>query len=146
MKKYLFFLMLLITVSCSSQNEGERNACQFVRELMIDQAANIQSVEVVKVDSVMTPYVYMYNELKGDDHINAGFDIANSWLMDPENSDSLKQEPKYKKKWRKAYMVEVTMKSSKKLIYRVMMGDDGTTPQITSEEMRKEIKDFFKVP
>lgn len=146
MKKYLFFLMLLTTVSCSSQNEGERNACQFVRELMNDQAANIQSVEVEKVDSVMTPYIYMYNELKGDDLVKAGFDINKSWVMLPEFSDSIKQNPKYKGKWRKAYMIKVTMKSSKKVIKRVMMDDDETTPQISSDDLLKETNQFFDIP
>ena len=146
MKKIMFLLMAMVALSCSSQNKGDENACQFVRELMNDQAANIQSVEVEKVDSVMTPYIYMYNELKGDDLLKAGFDINKSWLMFPEYSDSLKHLPKYKSKWRKAYMIKVTMKSSKKVIKRVMMDDDETTPKISSDDLLKETNQFLDMP
>ena len=144
MKKIFVFLMLLATLSCSSQNDGAKNACQYVRELMNNQAANIVSVDVVMEDSVLTPYVYMYNDIASDSLLYAGMDMQKSWIMDKDWNDSLKQMPQYKGKWRKAYMIKVTMKSTQKLVHRVMMGDDGTTPQASSDDMQKLFNAFTK--
>lgn len=146
MKKMMFLFMAIAVLSCSSQNKGDENACQFVRELLVEQASNIQSVDIAKEDSVMTPYIYMYNEFKDDELVTAGFDIPKSWFMDKEYTDSLKQLPKYKSKWRKAYMIEVTMKSSRTLTYRVMMDDDGITPRLSQEDMIKETNRFLDMP
>ena len=137
MKKIFVFIMLLITLSCSSQNDGAKNACQYVREQMNDQAENIKSMEVVREDSVLDPYIAILNN---NDDWQEKLDAQHSWIMMDEYCDSLKQLPKYKDKWHKAYIIEVTMKSSKVLTYRVCMEKNGITPQMTAQEFLDKLK------
>ena len=154
-------IMLLILISCqqSKNDQAGDNAIQYVREQLNDQKENIKSVEVTLEDSVL--FDKMLALVASDvnmQHVNyLGNDISlkeyrcyldsidrmmndytKSWIMDKEWSDSLKQLPKYKDTWHKAFIVEVTMKSNKTLAYRVCMEKDGITPLITSEEYMKQ--------
>ena len=154
-------IMLLMLVACqqSKNDQAGDNAIQYVREQLNDQKENIKSVEVTLEDSVL--FDKMLALVASDvnmQHVNyLGNDISlkeyhcyldsidrmmndytKSWIMDKEWSDSLKQLPKYKDTWHKAFIVEVTMKSNKTLAYRVCMEKDGITPLITSEEYMKQ--------
>ena len=154
-------IMLLVLVGCQQSKYGQagENAIQYVREQMNDQKDNIKSVEITMEDSVLstillsfaTTELYLQNtNYLGDeisrDHYHAFVDsidrmmtdVTRSWIMDREWNDSLKQLPKYKNSWRKAFMIEVTMKSNQTLTYRICMDQDGTTPSMTSDQFMKQ--------
>ena len=154
-------IMLLVLVGCQQSKYGQagENAIQYVREQMNDQKDNIKSVEITMEDSVLstillsfaTTELYLQNtKYLGDeisrDHYHAFVDsidrmmtdVTRSWIMDREWNDSLKQLPKYKNSWRKAFMIEVTMKSNQTLTYRICMDQDGTTPSMTSDQFMKQ--------
>ena len=165
MKKMMYLLAVIMMVACGETDQGRKNACQYVREQMPDQIANIKSVEVVKEDSVLSPFIISLgtseiHSMRGDYYggditieewhvyqdsmLTIGLDAQRSWVMDKEWSDSLKQLPKYKESWRKAYLVEVTMKSGAIKQYRVCMDEAGTTPFMTIEQFQPKLDDFLK--
>ena len=166
MRKVLFLIALLAMVSCnnnqSNYDQGGENACQYIREKFPELRDDIQSVDVVYDDSVM---VWLYKSLEiyevhqkyfdnkitieqlrayRDSMQNIYFDVMRSWVMDKKDNDSLRHLSKYKGLWRKAYLIEVTMKSSKTSQYRVSMDEDGTTPSMTSDEFYKSSESFYK--
>lgn len=165
MKKMIHLLAITILAACSETDQGRQNACQYVREQMPEQMVNIKRVEVVKEDSVLSPFIIslgvsdIYSK-RGDYYggditieqwhaytdsmLTLCFDFNNSWIMDKERTDSLKQLPKYRDSWRKAYLVEVIMKSGATKQYRVCMNEDGITPSMTSEEYIKRLDEFTK--
>ena len=65
-------------------------------------------------------------------------DVTRSWVMDQEWGDSLKRLDKYASSWRKAFIVQVTMKSGSQSQHRVCMDQDGTTPSETEEQFTKQ--------
>lgn len=166
MRKVLLFIALLALVSCSEKNQkhdqGGENACQYIREKFPELREDIQSVDVVYDDSVMvllykTLDIYEEQHKCFDNKItikqlrayrdsmqNIYFDVMRSWVMDKKDNDSLRHLSKYKGLWRKAYLIEVTMKSSKTSQYRVSMDEDGTTPSMTSDEFYKSSESFYK--
>jgi uncharacterized protein YxeA len=154
-------IMLLVVVACqqSKNDQAGDNAIQYVREQLNYQKENIKSVEVTHEDSVlfdkMLTFVasdvkmqhvnYLGNDISLKDYWcyldsidKMMVDYTKSWIIDKEWSDSLKQLPKYKDMWHKAFIIEVTMKSNKTLVYRVCMEKDGITPLATSEEFMKQ--------
>lgn len=171
MKKLLLIIMVILTVltSCNMNQakygQGGENACQYVREQMPEQAANIKNIEVLKEDSVLSPLMISFGTSEiyskrsdyyggditieelhtfTDSMLSVAFDSQRSWIMDKEWNDSLKQLSKYKGSWRKAYLVEVTMKSGAVSQERVCMNEDGITPIITSTQFKKSIDGFIK--
>ena len=165
MKKLLFTsIVIALLTACSEADQGKRNACQYVREQIPNQADNIKSVEVVGEDSVLTTLLLSFgaseiyiektkfydNEISreewqafSDSMMTVGSDVTHSWFMVKATNDSLRQLPKYKGSWRKAYQVEVTMKSGAKKQYRVCMDQDGVTPSMTADEIIKKSEDFY---
>ena len=165
MKKVLLFITLLATITaCSTEHTGRENACQYVREQMPLQAENIKKVEVIDEESVLTTLLlsfgiseiyiekskYISNEITNDkwfafrdSMMTVGFDVRKAWIMDKITNDSLRLLPKYRGSWRKAYTVEVTMKSGANEQYRVCMDKDGVTPVATNDEIIKKSKEFF---
>jgi hypothetical protein len=167
MKKVLSIaIMLTMLISCQQSKYGQagENAVQYVYEQFPNIREDIKNVEVFYEDSVLLTdgLSYMIIELlnkKADfydkkigkeeyiayyDSIQTLiFDIDRSWTMQEWN-DSLQTLTKYKNLWHKAFMIEITMKSSKQMIYRICMDWDGTTPYINQDEIKKEIDEFQK--
>lgn len=162
MKKVLSItIMLLMLVSCRQsqyRNAGD-NAIQYVREQMKDQLDNIESIDVVKEDSVLSSILlsfaetefYMENVKYLNNEINTEqyrafvdsidrvmIDVTRSWWMDHEWGDSLKRLDKYSSSWRKAFIIQVTMKSGSKSYHRICMDQDGTTPSTTEAQFTKQ--------
>ena len=165
MKKVLLSITLLATIAaCNTEHPGKENACQYVREQMPLQANNIKSVEVIGEDSVLTTLLLSFGTseiyIEKSKHINneitddqwfafrdsmmtIGFNVRASWTMYKTTNDSLRLLPKYRGSWRKAYTVEVTMKSGATEQYRVCMDKDGVTPVSTNNEIITKSKEFF---
>lgn len=169
-KSVLIIVLLVVTmIACNTEQskygEGGRNACQYIREKLTEQVDNIQNVEVIGEDSMLSPYLLSlgtveiysrHSDFYGkeitieqwhtftDSMMTLGMDVTHTWLMDKNYNDSLRQLSKYHGLWRKAYLVEVTMKSGKNLNYRVCMNEDGITPYITQDEFMKKREDFMK--
>ena len=166
---FLLIMMSIVLTACNTDQmkygQGGRNACQYVREQMSDQATNIKSVEITKEDSVLSPLIIIFGKTEIyqkridlyegiitngqlreyiDSMTTVCLDIQRSWIMDKELSDSLKQLPKYQESWRKAYWIEVTMKSNTTKQYRICMDEDGVTPSMTSEEFLKIQDEYMK--
>ena len=165
MKKLLFASIIALLTACSEADQGKHNACQYVREQIPQQTDNIKSVEVVGEDSVLSPLMIKFgvSEIYSkhgdfydnditieewhaylDSMLSIGLDSQRSWIMNKEWNDSLKQMSKYQGSWRKAYWVEVTMKSGATKQYRVCMNEDGITPSMSFEQFQIELDDFMK--
>lgn len=165
MKKVMLLIMAVAIIACGETDQGRKNACQYVREQMPEQLVNIKSVEVVKVDSVISPFTIslgtseihsMRSDYYGggiaieewraysDSMLSIGLDAERSWIMLKEWNDSLKMLSKYTELWRKAYLVEVTMKSGAIKQYRVCMNEDGITPFMTFEQFKPKLDEFLK--
>lgn len=171
MKRIIFAVMIVAAiVGCSQEkskcDQAGENAIQYLYEQMTEKREDVKSVEIVKEDSVLGGFMlsilemevsseyskYLFNEISTsqfrefhDSMRTLFFDIANSWIMDKNENDSLKQLLKYRDKWRKAYLLEVTMKSNKKLQDRVCMDSDGVTPLMTIDESIKDREYFWNV-
>lgn len=166
MKKLLITTVIAILTACSDgADQDKRNACQYVREQMPQQSDNIKSVEVIDEDSVLTTLLLSFgaseiytekiklldNEISidqwrvfTDSMMTLESDVTRSWFMDRAINDSLRLLPKYKDSWRKAYLIEVTMKSGATKQYRVCMNQDGVTPSNTADDIIKEVEKFDK--
>lgn len=169
MKKVLFTFLALLLISCNTgqmkYGQGGRNACQFVKEQVPGMREDIQSVEVVKEDSLMgdigitfakttlakSCVDFMEGRLSKekftkviDSLSNVGTDIYYSWKYSTVVNDSLKFLPKYTHLWRKVYTIRVTMKSGITKEPRVLMDQDGTTPRMIEKDMEKDIEEFTK--
>jgi hypothetical protein len=171
MKKLLLFIMVILAVltSCNTNQtkygQGGENACQYVREQMPEQDANIKNIEAIKEDSVLSPLMISFGTSEiyskrsdyyggditieelhtfTDSMLSVAFDSQRSWIMDKEWNDSLKQLSKYKGSWRRAYLVEVTMKSGAVSQERVCMNEDGITPSTTYSKLKKSLDEFMK--
>ena len=167
MKNIFLLIVLVALTACDTSQfkygQGGINACQYVREQMQDQSVNIKNIEVIREDSVLSPLIILigkteiykksidlYDGLIAnkqwqeyiDSMVIVGYDVQRSWIMDKRDCDSLKQLSKYHGSWRKAYIVEVTMKSNTSKQYRVCMNEDGVTPSMTAEEYLKEQKEY----
>ena len=167
MKKILLSIAVLMMTACNGSKYGMAgdNAIQYVYEQMSDKRADINSVEIIKEDSVLSPIllsfgtteiysertkylggevsIEQYSAFKDSMMIMEG-DVAKSWVMDKEWTDSLKKLPKYDGAWRKAFWLEVTMKSNQKLQYRMCLDQDGVTPYTNADGFMKEHQNFVE--
>ena len=159
MKKALTILLALAIISCT-WNQGERNACQFVRENAGLYADNIKDVEVVGKDSVI---LLMFERAKAatrsadfmelastgefggkdvsaygaflDSMMQKYSDAVLSW----EGSFLVADSVRHKYDWRQVYTVKVTMKSGSTKTTRVLMDRDRTTPRLLERDAIKEL-------
>jgi len=162
MKKFATItIMLMVLISCQQSKYGRAgdNAIQYLREQMTGQMDNIESMEIIKEDSVLSSILlsfaetefhmenvkYLNDEISPEqyrafvDSIDRVLtDVTRSWVMDQEWGDSLKRLDKYASSWRKAFIVQVTMKSGSQSQHRVCMDQDGTTPSETEEQFTKQ--------
>ena len=163
----LFFIIIIAATFTACRNQygtGGSNAAQYVREKHPEQAANIESIEAVDEDSLLTDLPLTYGRVEfakaGLEYVqgnmtrkqyesivdsteNIIYDIKCSWLAGLVDNDSLRKLEKYDGAWRKAYTVRVTMKSSITKDIRVLMDNDGLTPRATEGEFMAQLDEYF---
>ena len=168
MKKVLSItIMLLMLVSCNQSKfgKGGENAEQFIREKAVLVREDIATIETIREDSVLGDIGigfevncllkagtnYLQGNITRDDYtrtINEATllmkDIQDCWENPEVVGDSLRRIGKYDGMWRKAYTVEVTMKSSVTTTHIVIMDRDGITPRITDKDFSKRLYDFSR--
>lgn len=169
MKNCLAIAILLVLAGCSQTQmkygQGGKNACQFVKEQVPGLRDDIQDIEVIAEDSLLSDLGMTFGDLtlskqgaaflKGeiskdelsatiDSVAKAATDVEYSWRFSNVVNDSLKQLPKYDGMWRKVYTVKVTMKSGTTKEPRVLMDTDGITPRMMERDMEKAIEEHTK--
>lgn len=161
----LAFMLLLVSCGQSGFGMGGSNAEQFIRENAVMLRDDIASVETIREDSVLGDIGigfqtmellkagtnYLQGNITRDDYtqtINEGTllmkDIQDCWDSPTSVGDSLRRSGKYDGMWRKAYTVEVTMKSSVKKTHIVLMDTDGITPRMTEREFASGLDKFSR--
>ncbi len=142
---------------------GGENACQFVREQVPELREDIESVEVVGVDSLLSDSWlafdrarfaiarsnYLKGEMSSDEYMGIIderqqilSDVENSWVYGIVVNDSLKTLKKYDNVWRKVYKVKVKMKSGVIKEPRVLMDNDGETPRMLEKDFEMDLKEY----
>ena len=161
----LAFLLLLVACGQSGFGKGGENAEQFVREKAVLVRDDIASIETIREESVLSDIGigfqtmqlleagtnYLQGNITRDDYtqtINEATllmkDIQDCWDSPTSVGDSLRRSGKYDGMWRKAYTVEVTMKSSVKQTHIVLMDTDGITPRMTEREFASGLDKFSR--
>ena len=174
MKKVLFLIVaMMVLASCNSGfkvgkplvDVGGENACQFVKEQVPELREDIESVEMVEVDSLLCDTWLCFDSPK---FIQASIDfykgklsesnylqmisersqllsdVENSWMYGSVVNDSLKKLEKYNGEWRKVYKVKVTMKSGVTREPRVLMDNDGVTPRMLESEFERSLSKYHE--
>lgn len=167
MKRIVTITIALMMVSCNNSNfgRGGSNAEQFVRENAVMLRDDIASIETIREDSVLGDTGIGFQTMKlleaGTNYLQGNItrdeyaqiineatllmkDIQDCWDSPTSVGDSLRRSGKYDGMWRKAYTVEVTMKSSIKKTHVVLMDKDGTTPRMTEREFASDIDKFSR--
>jgi len=165
MKKLLLFLTITTLISCVP--EGEKNAIQYIREIINESPKysidDVQSIDVVGTDSaitmeaMITPSLevnklgagYLQGKVKRETYgkavTNANeilYDVYSSFDSGLVVNDSLKKLVKYEGMWRKVYTVRITNKSKTYKFVRVIMDRDGVTPFMTEAEFGSELQKY----
>ena len=159
MKKVLTILLALAIISCTG-NQGERNACQFVRENAGLYADNIKDVEVVGKDSVIqlmfegaiaatrwADFMELTStgEFGGKDvsaykaFLDSMMQKYSDAVLSWEGSFLVADSVRHKYDWRQVYTVKVTMKSGSTKTTRVLMNRDRITPHLLERDAIKEL-------
>lgn len=167
MKKLLLFVAVMLVVSCSQvankYGQGGRNAVQFVKEQVPSLNDDIESIEVIEEDSLLSDIGLIFGSTmlakssaefqKGtlskdkfkaiiDSLAHDATDVEYSWRFSNVINDSLRALQKYCGQWRKVYTVRVTMKSGTTKEPRVMMDNDGITPRMIERDIENTIRYF----
>lgn len=168
MKKVLLFIALMVTMSsCNTDQmkygQGGKNACQYVKEQVPQLRDDIQNIEVIEEDSLLTDRILAFDQarfakagadfwegsLSRDDYQNIVndaalvlYDIKSSWAYPLAVNDSLKRLSKYDDCWRKVYTIRVTMKSGTTKEPRVLMENDGITPRTLEMDFIRSLDDY----
>lgn len=165
MKKILLLVLLAILAGCSQTKmkygQGGVNACQFVKEQVPELRDNIESIEVIGEDTLLSEVslsfadgllsqkctAYIKNEISKEELENTIDsikqvldDIELSWVHSDFMNNSLKKKSEYASMWRKVFKVKVTMKDGVIKEPRVMMDKDGITPRIIERDVQREIE------
>ena len=143
--------------------QGGVNAVQYVKEQVPELRGDIDKVEIVGEDSVLSDFgiifgktilarscsEYLEGSLSKDEFENVidslshdATDVEDSWLLGEVVNDSLKTVVRYDGMWRKVYKVRVTLKSMDTREARVMMDQDGVTPRMMEKDMDGVLRDF----
>lgn len=173
MKKLIMLFAALMTVGCSSTgtkqaateqpDQGGVNACQFAKERIGVLSEDIASIEVVKVDTLMSDIYLGWGNMKMlksasaflndkmsrkeykavlDSMSNEINNVTYSWQFGSSVNDSLRNIEELQGCWRKVYTISVKMKSGTTKEIRVMMDNDGIKPRMTESEMVRKINEI----
>lgn len=175
MKKILIFaLAAVMVVGCSAgkqggqaaeTDKGAENACQFVKEQVPELREDIESVEVIETDTLLSDIILSFERIRFaeattkfiDEEISRNEfekiiqdrelilkDIGYSWDFGIVVNDSLRKLEKYESCWRKVYKVKVTMKSGTTREPRVLMDNDGITPRMLETKFGRELEEYYE--
>lgn len=154
MKKLV--LLLCIFISACTTKYAETNITAFVKEQLGDTSQNIESVEIIKTDSMLTDGILNEERLRSqsdslvsgqisddkfreivDDAYAAYHDLYTCWRYGDKN-DSLASLKKYVGMWKKTITVRVTYKSSATEDIRIVM--EGEKPVMTEDQFKSRMQ------
>ena len=164
-KVFVLLLMCGVVAGCVRMKYGQGgvNAVQYVKEHVPDLRGDIDKVEIVGEDSLLSDFGLIFGKtilarscseyLEGSlskDELEAiidslahdATDVESSWKLSEVINDSLMKIERYDGMWRKVYQVRVTFKSGDTREPRVLMDHDGITPRFMEHDMDVEIQDF----
>ena len=139
-----------IFIGCNSDRtrygQGGENAIQFVKEQVSELRNDIDKIEVIGEDSLLTDLGLTFASIRAAkikaayyegrvsyDEMDRVLDSCKVELMVVEQSWKYgtvsKKIKKYEYQWRKVYTIRVTMKSGVTKEPRVLMDQDGVTPR-----------------
>ena len=164
MRRLLLLLTLLaIVVSCdvtsSKYGQGGKNAAQFVKEMVPSNRDDIESIETISEDSLLSDIGLMfaqnrlssiksayYNNKIPYSEVDRVVDSCIIELMYVEQSwkygNISKKMEKFNGQWRKVYTVRVTMKSGIIKEPRVLMEQDGITPRMIERDFEDKLRRY----
>lgn len=168
MKKIMFLALFIVGLTaCVTEQDkygqGGRNACQFVKEQVPELRDDIDKIEVVEEDSLLSDNMLSFGRAQFanagsdfwnkkitrqeykqiiDSTANAIQDVQYSWQYSVAVNDSLKQLEKYKQCWRKVYTIRVTMKSGTTQEQRILMDSDGITPRMLEKDFFNKLQEY----
>lgn len=163
MKKVFLLAIALLLVSCNTEQtkfgQGGSNACQFVKEQVPELREDIDKIEVISEDSLLTDIGLTFASIRAGeiklayyegkvsfDEMSRVLDSCKAELMYVEQSwqygNVSKKLEKFKYQWRKVYTVRVTMKSGTTKEPRVLMDQDGITPRRLESEFIDGLRQY----
>ncbi len=153
------FFMLGCDNDRMKYGQGGVNAIQFVKEQVPELSNDIDKIEVIGEDSLLTDLgltfasnraasikaAYFEGRISYDE-MSRVLDSCKAELMVVEQSWKYgtvsKKIKKYEYQWRKVYTIRVTMKSGVTKEPRVLMDQDGVTPRIVESDFMLDLLKF----
>lgn len=158
-------ITLLAMVACqqSKFGQGGENAEQYVREQFSSLREDIDDVEAIGEDSLLSDIALSFEQVRFakagadfwegkisrkeyekliDEREQLLQDVLYSWQYPMVVNDSLRRLDKFDGMWRKVYKVRITMKSGVTKETRVLMDEDGVTPRETESDFCKLLEDY----
>ena len=165
MKRIMIIVIAVsfIFVGCNNDRtrygQGGENAIQFVKEQVPELSNDINKIEVIGEDSLLTDLgltfasnraasikAAYYEGRASYDEMGRVLDSCKAELMVVEQSWKYgtvsKKIKKYKYQWRKVYTIRVTMKSGVTKEPRVLMDQDGITPRILENDFMLNLLNY----
>lgn len=160
MRKFYFLMAALAVFSCSGKyGKGGDNAAQFVREQVPGLRADIERIEVVGVDTLLSDVGLMFASNRASsakmafyagrlsyDEVDFVLDSCAAELLHVNNSwrygVTPKGDGKYASQLRIVYTIRVTMKSGQVKEPRVLMEADGVTPRMLERDFETELLNY----
>jgi len=152
-----------IFVGCNNDRtrygQGGENAIQFVKEQVPELSNDINKIEVIGEDSLLTDLgltfasnraasikAAYYEGRVSYDEMERVLDSCKAELMVVEQSWKYgtvsKKIKKYEYQWRKVYTIRVTMKSGVTKEPRVLMDQDGVTPRKLESDFMLDLLNY----
>lgn len=155
--------VFFIFVGCNSDRtrygQGGANAIQFVKERVPELKNDIDKIEVIGEDSLLTDLGLTFASIRAAnikaayyegrvsyDEMDRVLDSCKAELMVVEQSWKYgtvsKKIKKYEYQWRKVYTIRVTMKSGVTKEPRVLMDQDGVTPRKLESDFMLDLLNY----
>lgn len=165
MKRIMIIVIAVsfIFVGCNNDRtrygQGGENAIQFVKEQVPELSNDINKIEVIGEDSLLTDLgltfasnraasikAAYYEGRVSYDEMERVLDSCKAELMVVEQSWKYgtvsKKIKKYEYQWRKVYTIRVTMKSGVTKEPRVLMDQDGVTPRKLESDFMLDLLNY----
>ena len=165
MKRIMIIVIAVsfIFVGCNNDRtrygQGGENAIQFVKEQVPELSNDINKIEVIGEDSLLTDLgltfasnraasikAAYYEGRVSYDEMERVLDSCKAELMVVEQSWKYgtvsKKNKKYEYQWRKVYTIRVTMKSGVTKEPRVLMDQDGVTPRKLESDFMLDLLNY----
>lgn len=147
-------LVFATIVSCDNKDNGASNASKYAEESTFSKMEGVKSIEVTAIDSVLTDemmdessFIALADKVTAgtvpeerlretaDSLHEIGRDIYLTW-NGGDRKDAVRA--KYPGRWRILYTITATLESGAKKSIRVMMKEDGVTPDMTEDEFKQQ--------